>query len=301
MSETSLPNLIIAGVNKGGTTSLFSYLSIHPEICSATKKETCYFLPLRYGEEIEPIAEYHQYFQQCQNQKYIMESTPGYFYGGASVARAIKDNLGDIRIIIIFREPIGRLFSFYKFKKSMTELNENIDFDRYIEECENIPRSEITKRKNNRYWGIQGGFYADYLEDWFEIFGDRVKIIFFEQLKNNSQQLLKEICQWLNLDGSVYDSANLEVENKTVNYSNKFIHKAALALNFGGEKFFRANPQIKKALRRVYYAVNAKPHQETISEKTMAYLKSIYAPYNRRLATQLSAREYTNLPDWLRH
>ncbi len=302
MSENLLlPNLIIAGVNKGGTTSLFSYLSMHPQICPAIKKETCYFLPLRYGEKLPPLEEYSQYFRQCNNQKYVMESTPGYFYGGQSIAQAINDNLGNVKILIILREPLSRLFSFYKFKKSMVELNQNINFDEYIKQCENISSTEIIKRKNNKYWGIQGGFYVDYLENWFEIFDDNnsIKVVFFELLKSNSVQLLQEICQWLNIDDNLYNSASLEIENKTVNYNHKFFHQAALALNFTGEKLFRANPQIKKALRKVYYAINGKPHEEVMSDKTIAYLKSIYVPYNQRLATELAARGYTNLPDWL--
>jgi hypothetical protein len=97
----------------------------------------------------------------------------------------------------------------------------------------------------------------------------------------------------------LYDSESLEIENKTVNYSNKFVHQAALKLNTKGENFLRANPQIKKALRKVYYALNVKPNEETITEETQAYLQSIFAPYNYRLAMQLTKKEYTNLSDWL--
>ena len=49
MTEPRLPNLVIAGVPKAGTTSLFNYLAQHPDICPSDVKETRYFEPLRYG------------------------------------------------------------------------------------------------------------------------------------------------------------------------------------------------------------------------------------------------------------
>ena len=46
-----LPNLFLAGFPKAGTTSLFSWLAAHPEVCGARPKEPGHFLPLRsiYG------------------------------------------------------------------------------------------------------------------------------------------------------------------------------------------------------------------------------------------------------------
>ena len=41
------------------------------------------------------------------------------------------------------------------------------------------------------------------------------------------------------------------------------------------------------------------PYQEKISEQTLNYLQSLYQPYNQKLAAQLLARNYTNLPQWL--
>ena len=295
-----LPNLIIVGVNKGGTTSLFSYLSMHPDIAPAKKKETCYFLPLRYGKNLAPLKKYSQYFRQKNNEKYIMESTPGYFYGGKKLTQAMKKSLGEIKILIILREPLSRLFSFYKFKKSMVELERKLSFDDYIQQCRYMSHTELIKQENNKYWGIEGGFYAKYLDDWFQNFKrESIKVVFFDSLKSNSVTLLQEICQWLEIDDRFYDSTDLQIENKTVGYNNKYFHKAALAINLRNEKILRANPQIKKLFRKAYYAINAKPYDEIISKETTVYLKSLYAPYNRQLANYLIAKGYTNIPDWL--
>src|SRR4051794_41003093 len=64
-----LPNLIIAGVSKGGTTSLFRYLAQHPDICPSPIKELRYFEPLRYGEPLTPIESCARHFEHCTGQR----------------------------------------------------------------------------------------------------------------------------------------------------------------------------------------------------------------------------------------
>lgn len=296
---SKLPNLIIAGVNKGGTTSLFSYLSLHPDICASSKKETCYFLPFRYEEQPEPLEQYLQNFKHCDTQKHVMEATPGYFYGGSTIAREIKSQLGDAKIVIILREPADRLLSFFKFKKSMMELDSSLSFEEYIATCQKMDPHVVKRRENNKYWGVQGGFYADYIEDWFDTFGSSLKILFFDQLKSDSSLLLKELCEWLNIDSSVYDSLELGVENKTVGYKSGVLHQAALLVNTSGERFLRTYPAIKEVGRKVYYALNGRTQSEVVSASTLAHVREYFAPYNERLAAQLSARGYSNLPKWL--
>ena len=132
---------MISGVVKGGTTSLFTYLSWNPDICSSSIKETRYFQPLRYGKELPPIDEYTRYFCHFRGQKYIMEASPQYFLGGRELAQAIYEKLGLIKIIIVFRDPIDRLFSFYKhFKKGM-KIPKSMSFDEYISLSEKTLKS----------------------------------------------------------------------------------------------------------------------------------------------------------------
>lgn len=297
-----LPNLIIGGVNKAATTSLFMYLSEHPAICPSSIKEVQYFLPLRYGAlELPPIEEYAQYFDACDNSKYVMEATPGYFYGGMSVAQAIKEQLGDIRIIHLFRNPVDRLFSFYKFKKSMLELDRNISLEEYVRTCESLPSSERKKRKNNVYWGVEGGFYADYINDWFDVFDENhLKILFTGYLKDDPALILTEICKWLGIDYTEFlASAELSLENRTVYYKNRLLQRLALLINWSAETYWRSHPRLKRALRRMYYSVNGDSNNETMSESIREYLESVYKPYNKRLAYELTNRGYLNLPNWL--
>lgn len=302
MSDQLLPNLILAGVPKAGTTSLFTYLSYHPDICCSSRKETNYFLPLRFGQELPPISQYLRYFNHCNREKYIyiMEASPAYIYGGAAIAKAIKKQLADVKIIFSLRDPVTRAFSYYKYKKSRMEIDQHISFDEYLQICESLSLDEKRKRENTKYWGIEGGFYADYLNDWFNVFGESIRIVFFEQLRDDPISVLQGLCEWLCIDHTIFDeSLKLSIHNITVNYRNAILQRIALYVNKQGEMFWRSHPRIKRILRSVYYAINGRPAQETISGDAPAYLESLFDLHNRRLAAELVRRGYTNLPYWL--
>ena len=294
------PNLIIAGVIKGGTTSLFSYLSRHPDICPSCVKEPRYFVSLMYDEEMAPLSEYLRYFRHYQSETYVMEASPGYFYGGATVARAIKDTLGPVKILLIFRDPVQRLLSFFTYKKSMTELDQDLSLDEYVRACRALPVQEFRVRKNNKYWGVRGGFYIDYLQDWYEVFDDAVKVVFFDHLKESPLLLMRDICAWLEIDASVYDKTlEWSVENKTVSYKNRILHRLAIQTNKNSERFLRAHPRFKKCIKDMYYFVNGRRHKEDFRGSTIESLRQIYQQRNRRLLLELSKRGYTKFPSWI--
>jgi hypothetical protein len=301
MTARNLPNLIIAGVSKAGTTSLFSYLSRHPDICPSIIKETCYFLPLRYSEEMSSIEEYMNYFSSCKAQKYYMEATPGYFYGGEKVALAIKEQLPEAKIILIFRDPVDRFYSFYRYLKGTMKIDRELTIEKYFNKCDKI--IDPSKKETREQWiyrGIIEGFYSDYLKVWLNIFGKDVKILFFEELKENPLELLKKSSIFLDIDGNIFSSVGCEVENRSVSYKNKSFHNIALWINKKGERFWRKHYKLKTRLRKLYYFFNEKPNNaEPIPDK-LPELQKIYEKYNRRLFNDLSLMGYTELPKWVR-
>lgn len=300
-SNEAVPYLIIAGVNKAATTSLYTYLSSHPSICAAKIKEVQYFLPVRYGKPLEPIEAFWEQFADCDATGYRMEATGGYFYGGRAVAEAIRARLEQVKLVFIFREPISRLFSYYKFKKSSLELDPDLSFAGYVRRCESLPPDEVRKRENNVYWGIEGGFYADYLDDWFAVFpAEDIKILFFDDLVADVPAVLRELCLWLGIDHESYlRTLDLSVENKGMFYKNRGLQRIALQINWYGETFWRRHPALKRTLRRIYYAINGTKHEERMSPETRAYLESLFAPKNAALAAKLRAHGYEDLPAWL--
>ncbi|MDP6650645.1 MAG: sulfotransferase [Gammaproteobacteria bacterium] len=295
-------HLIIAGVNKGGTTTLFSILGQHPEICPSSVKETCYFLPERYGKKRERGEVYQHYFDAHGNEQWLLEATPGYLYGGVKLIEAIRQVTGhDTRILIVLREPVSRTFSYFRKRKSIQELKGDITFSDYIARCLELSGEDLVKEENNIYFGIEGSKYADYLPVWLDEFGDNIRIIFFDELVSNQVAVIKDICIWLGLDSNslieqVKEGVN---ENRTIYTRYKILQWPAIRAYRILEAFFRRHYKIKTILTRLYYFLNrAQSSPETLDPLDKASLENFYHPYNKKLATMLIDRN-KSLPAWL--
>ncbi len=293
--------MIIAGTVKSGTTSLFRYLSNHSAICGSDIKETCFFLPIRYGEERRPMAEYESHFRGCDGHPYVLESTPGYFEGGRAVAQEIERELREARIVIVLRDPVDRLSSFFSYQKAQLHLPAEMTLSQYIDSCHAIDETERSLQANDSFWGVDGGRYANYLPDWFDVFPkERIRVLFFEDLVRRPVDVLEELGDWLRIDSSEFRSMKLDVENKTVHYKAGWLHKLAISANRKTEWAMSRAPALKKMVRSIYYAINAGQINQNPSAEELGVAEQLYSSDNRLLAEFLQCRGYSDLPLWLR-
>jgi len=107
-------HVIIAGVNKCGTTSAFRYLADHPEVCASSIKEIRFFVQEPYESSDSSHDEYLSYFSHCKNKRVLLEASPSYFSWGQEVANRIVRLIPNVRIIVILRNPVDRLYSYYR-------------------------------------------------------------------------------------------------------------------------------------------------------------------------------------------
>lgn len=285
-----LPNLVIVGVSKAGTSSLFDYLKQHPDVCASDVKEVRYLDPLRRGEELEPIESYSRHFAACSGQAYAMEATPGYFYGGRVLARGLTSLSSSAYALVSLREPADRCWSWFQFVKSRTRIAKELTFTDYLDRCEDLhARGTDADTENQPFWGLGGGCYATWLDDWKKEFGDRFKVVFFDDVVSDAPASVKAICEWLAIDTDVVDDFEFSVVNKTEQYRNRLAQKAAVAVNRGGERFFHRHRTAKRLLRRAYYSANKAPAHPAMSAAERARLADFYRPHNARLSEQLES------------
>jgi sulfotransferase family protein len=284
-----LPNLLITGVSKAGTTSLFNYLAQHPAVCASDVKELRYFTPLRYGEAPGPLSDYTTHFRHCRDEPYALEATPGYFYGGRDLAGGILSVCPAAHAIVSLREPKDRCWSWFQFVKSRTRIPREMTFSEYLDKCEELRLAGTDGAlENQAFWGLGGGCYANWLDDWVELFGPRFRIVFFDDIVQDPRNTIRLICEWLLLDVDVVDDFQFPVDNKTVQYQNRMVQKAAVALNRRGERFFHRHRTTKRLLRRAYYSLNRAPSGPAMTASERNRLADFYGPYNARLSEQLA-------------
>ncbi len=299
MSNLSgFPNLIIAGVHKAGTTSLFVYLSRHPEICASQVKETGFFMPLRDGKPLPPLEDYQSYFRHCRNERYVMEASPSYLYGKEAIALALQQVCGRPKVLMILREPVDRLQSFYHHIVSKSMLKAPGEIQAFVRKS----LDQLAREGEHDYFsrGVREGCYADFLPPWFEQFGDDLRIVFFDDLQKNPGDLMHSLWDWLGVSPPSEDGGSYSVENKTVYVKNQSMHKLLLKVNHQMEHFWRKHHGLKKSLRRWYYLINARKNENAgISPELAEELHAFYRPYNRKLAILLKEQGYKSLPSWV--
>ena len=296
----SLPDVVIAGVNKAGTTSLYSYLTGHPNVCGSSVKETCFFLPIRYGREPESLDTYRGYFAACRPGQLAVEATPGYFYGGAALARAIDRSVPGVRVVIVLREPVARLISFFRFQQSMLHLPGDLGLAEYVAACDAHDESELLHDQSlNPWFGVLGGFYDRWLPAWTDTFGDRLRIMFADGLGADAVAAMVSLAEWLALDPAPFTAATLRRENATTGFRNRGLQQAALSVNARLETFWRRHPALKGSLRSLYQRVNAGAAADGPDEALRAQLEARYRSSLQQTGAQLRAVGIDDLPAWL--
>jgi hypothetical protein len=117
VNRDRLPNFLIIGAPKAGTTSLHYYLDQHPEISMSSKKETKFFLRNDY---LEGLPEYERYFADGLARG---EATPKYalFPTIAHVPERIHSVLPDAKLIYLVRDPIDRAEAYFHQRYCSTQ------------------------------------------------------------------------------------------------------------------------------------------------------------------------------------
>jgi hypothetical protein len=298
LTSTALPNFIIVGVSRAGTTTLFNALAAHPQVCSSATKETRYFQAARYGEPLAPLAEYQSYFRRYDGQPVTMEATPDYFYGGADTAAAIKA-VCDPRVTIILREPISRLISFFRFMQVRLQVPGDMTLQSYVERCLAVPDSAINQRANNVWTGLWGGQYARLLPEWLASFPGRCDIYFFDDLLAAPGLVVADQCRKLGIDPAGA-TAHPEPENTSAGYRSPTAQRVAAIAAKRSRALFRRYPSLYSQTRRVYEAINQRESDVTpIAETARRSVSAIYQPWNDLLAQQLRDAGHDRLPAWL--
>ena len=104
MSPTGprLANFVIGGTEKAGTTSVFDWLSAHPQVHASLKKETDFFREHYTGDPDVDARRYAAYFEPCDPQaRIVMEASPGYLGEAATVAPRMRALIPDAKVLFI--------------------------------------------------------------------------------------------------------------------------------------------------------------------------------------------------------
>lgn len=304
-SSNTVANFIIGGTEKAGTTSVFTYLSAHPEVCGSNVKETDFFRKDFSGNLDVDVARYGAYFDRCRGAaKIIMEASPGYLGAGTPVAPRIHSMIPHAKILFILRDPIDRLYSSYQFHVARLDIDQSIDFADYVERCIRYDAGAATVAELGvGEWYLRNlgfGRYADPLHEYLRHFPrEQIKLMFFEQLNADVAQFMRELSQFLGIAPGFYDAYEFKKVNVTFSGKSKVLHWLAVRLNEQAESFLRQRPGFKQRLVALYKTINQKQEgYAPMDPGVRSRLEAYYKPSNDSLRSLLPTG--TELPPWLK-
>lgn len=232
-SNERLPNLIIPGAAKSGTTSLFRYLKQHPDVFMPPIKEPMYFVsehiaganpdnpraPLMERALSSTLDEYKNLFTETHGQKVRGDATVAYLYHWKTAIPRILETLGDVHIIIMLRNPIDRAFSSYK--NLLRDGHETVSFEDGLA----LEQSRLDAGWNGILFCYKtAGLYAEAVAAYQSSFS-RVKVFLFDDFKSDSKSVFEESCEFLGIDPG-FELENQRRHNSSLQPRNEFLKKA---------------------------------------------------------------------------
>ena len=253
-----LPDFVIIGAQKSGTTSLYDFVIKHPAIAPASEKEPRYFSTQhKFGElwyrSNFPTKLSRYYFTKRTNHKLLSgEATTSYLFHPMASSR-MKKVLPDVKLIVILRNPVDRAYSNYHYSvrhnKETLSFEEGIELEekRCAKERERLikdPDSITVHYHDNSY--LAKGVYVDQLEEWFRHYDkEQFLILNTEDFRENPQQTLDQVFDFLGV-------ASFRAENlRNLNIGN-YKEMNTDTRKFLIEYFKPHNERLSKLLQRSF-------------------------------------------------
>ena len=300
---------IIAGVNKCGTTSAFRYLADHPEICASSIKELRYFVQEHYEFSDLSYDKYLTHFSDHENKRVLLEASPSYFSWGEQVSSRIVQLIPNARIVVMLRDPVERLFSYYRsalvYDNYANALLGDISFadfvDIAVKAAQDGEQDDAQKAEFRR--ALIQGRYADHIEDFGCRFPkEQIDYVFFEDFVKDPRTVMKDMCTFIGVNAQFFDDYQFRVQNKTRSFRSKRLQKFGYRVNMRFERILNRYPGIRKTAQSLYLWANEKRDQEEkrIDAVTNDKLLKYYGDVNAKLRCILSERyEREEFPSWL--
>ena len=216
-SFRSFPHFIIIGVGRAGTTALYSYLIQHSSIYGTYTENKKNASAIHFFEYMTTtsVSWYKSHFpilsskiSSKNNLQVTGEFTSTYFYH-PDVPKRIHELLPNIKLILILRNPIDKIYSTYyqqfRYGEISASFEETIDAEiKRIEILQNNPdfHSKNPNIKNSVPQNIlRHGIYCDYLENWLKFFQkEQILILNAEDLKKNTSNILNTVFKFLEIN-----------------------------------------------------------------------------------------------------
>jgi hypothetical protein len=311
-----LPDFLIAGVPKAGTTALYAALLRHPQLFLPQTKEPKFFLtdgppPTRggpgdvqtYQENVWRREDYEALFAPAPPGTLRGEATPFYLYSREAQLR-IHELIPQVKLILVLRDPVDRAHSNWTHLWA-AGLEPEADF---VRACQLEPRRRAAGWAP--FWHYIGlGLYGSQLEHLLRLFPwDQILIVRYRDLRDSAAATLDRVCAFLGVATGIID--HVPAENVSWHVANTRLNSMVrLLLRTGGRIGHHFPVPVRRAFREPLLSVlhrqtmdgtgSGDPHQPGRRPRLTRAERVALVPYfteDIRLLEELTGSSFA---DWL--
>lgn len=260
-----LPDFVVIGAQRSGTTSLYRYLDRHPDIFMAPTKEVHFFD--RHFEN--GVAWYCKQFDGAHLNQVVGEATPRYMADPRAVER-LAEIVPHARLVALLRDPVERAYSHYWMERARGRERRSFEEAIAVEEgrkgAQTLPAYLGQSRYLTQLQRICGSFRRDQL-----------LVMLFDDLRHEPGATLAGLCRFLGVEDSGDPSAIEEV--------NQFVAFRSLTLR----RMYKRLPLALSPLTRALGRLNTKSGRTypPMRPETRKHLVTRFASENRALGEWL--------------
>lgn len=206
--QRRLPEFIIAGAQKAGTTSLFGYLAGHPQCLPPLVKEVNFYdqnyaRGQRWYRMHFPVETHHQRRSQAA---LCFEASPHYMFE-PQVAPRVRQSLPSMKAIFLLRNPVHRAYSHYQHEVRRGHATKSFEDCIEVEIRQQSGEHELPATMMKEYGSggrlsyLARGLYVDQLQNWQTHFpAEQMLVIEAERMFQDPREVFAEVLAFLGLD-----------------------------------------------------------------------------------------------------
>jgi hypothetical protein len=276
------PDLFIVGAFKAGTTAMYEYLRVHPQVFMSVPKEPMYFgddLTPRYRRMSED--EYLALFKDAKQDQRAGEASPWYLYS-KDAPREILDFAPSAQAIVLLRNPVDVMYAqhsqlVFNRREDIADFGEALAAENDRLAGRRVPADAL--RPEALYYRRSVRF-ADQLRHWFDVFGrDRMRLVVFDDLVADPRGVYRGTVEFLGVDPSY--EVDLSVYNPNKRARSGFVQRMIFAPPRPLRSLFgklRSNPLAHRLRDRMVAANSKQAARAQMDPKLRSQLTEEFAP-----------------------
>ena len=303
--------ILILGWPKTGSSSIFQWLSDHPQVFGSKIEESFLFIDQnnpyfnRRGASIQNdgIEKFYELFKGSNLNQIWLEGTTHSVFQDYMI-NFVSNNIELTDAIMIIRDPVSRIFSsFTSSQNNFSNISKKLSWSKYVDCILNNKMGSLKKYYSDTFSyessknQLISSDYAFWIKKWKKNVSEKkLHFILFEDIQSNPKKTIKHLASSIGLDESFYNDYIFNKKNTTLNIKYPLLHKSALKL-----RPLIGNSSLIDKIKRLYLKQNTISKKEDLNSKENFEASKRLKEYFKPSIMELSSLLNRDLSSWINY